>query len=411
MLNPDAIKSLVQKGLLSEIDIHFAKFISGFSIPEDPDIFLAAAMVSHATGNGDICLNLEAAAGNSLTDRPQDREGIQCPELEFWLKKLKAHQTVGSPGQFRPLILDEKNRLYLYRYWEYEKRLTDLIRSRTRNDAAKIDTGKLKGHLDALFPETGDPGMDWQKLAAAVAVMKRFCVISGGPGTGKTHAIARILAALIRQHHPDGLRIRLAAPTGKAAARLAESIGHAKRVLVRDSRILEAIPDTGSTIHRLLKPVKDSSYFTYNRDNPLPADVVVVDEVSMVDLPLMSKLIQALPEASRLILIGDRHQLASVQAGSVLGDICGGKIGNDFSESFARVLAPVMGGNPKQLSGPDEEKSGIRDCIVYFTRSYRFEKESGIDLLSRASILICCLGQEFFFKYITNIHVLQINFS
>ena len=134
----------------------------------------------------------------------------------------------------------------------------------------------------------------------------------------------------------------------------------------------------------MLKPVKGSPYFFYNRENPLPADVVVVDEASMVDLPLMSKLIQALPEESRLILIGDRHQLASVQAGSVLGDICGDKIDNGFSEAFARTLAPVVNYPPGQLASPRKDKTGIQDSMVYFTRSYRFEKESGINVLSRA---------------------------
>ena len=215
-------------------------------------------------------------------------------------------------------------------------------------------------------------------------MLKRFCVISGGPGTGKTYAVAGILATLIQHHGPEKLRIYLTAPTGKAAAKLAESIGHAKRALVVDPDILNAIPDISATIHRMLKPVKGSPYFVYNRENPLPADVVVVDEVSMVDLTLMSKLIQALPEDSRLILMGDRHQLASVQAGSVLGDICGDKVANGFSKPFARILADAVDGDLKPLTGDHQKKTDIQDSIVYFTRSYRFETESGIDQLSRA---------------------------
>jgi exodeoxyribonuclease V alpha subunit len=247
-----------------------------------------------------------------------------------------------------------------------------------------VDPEKLKQHLDVFFPETGKPGIDWQKLAAAVVVLKGFCVISGGPGTGKTYAIARILATLIEEHDPEELRIYLTAPTGKAAARLAESIGNAKKAMICDPNTLDAIPDVSATIHRMLKPVKGSPYFIYNRENPLPADVVVVDEASMVDLPLMSKLIQALPENSKLILIGDRHQLASVQAGSVLGDICGDKIDNGFSEAFARTLAAVVNCNREQLTSPRNEKADIQDSMVYFTRRYRFEKESGINALSRA---------------------------
>jgi exodeoxyribonuclease V alpha subunit len=380
----DILAKIDEIDYFSSIDRHFARFMTALSSQMDPVIGLSAALVSRNNREGDVCIDLTSFAGSTLHSETEAKHTLTCPKLSSWREHLRKSDLVGKPGEYYPLIWDDADRLYLYRYWEYEKILIDLIRSKTRSDVAEIEPGKLKRHLVAFFPESGDPDIDWQKLAAAVAVLKRFCVISGGPGTGKTYAIARILATLIEQHDPDGLRIYLAAPTGKSAARLAESISIAKRALTCEPKTLSAIPDVSSTIHRMLKPVKGSPYFVYNRENPLPADVVVVDEASMVDLPLMSKLMQALPEDSRLILIGDRHQLASVQAGSVLGDICGDKIDNGFSKLFARTLAALANCNPEKLTGSHNDKTGIQDSMVYFTKSYRFGKESGINVLSRA---------------------------
>jgi exodeoxyribonuclease V alpha subunit len=380
----DILTKIDQSDYFSSIDRHFARFMTGLSKQKDPIIGLSAALVSRNNREGDVCIDLTAFAGLALGSEAEVGQTLICPELSSWRKHLRESDLVGMPGETYPLIWDDADRLYLFRYWEYEKKLIDLIQLRTLSDGGGIDLDKLKQHLDAFFPDTDDPGVDWQKQAAAVAVLKPFCVISGGPGTGKTYAIARILATLIEQHDSDGLRIYLTAPTGKAAARLAESIGMAKKQLICGSKILSAIPDSSFTIHRMLKPVKDTPYFIYNSENPLPADVVVVDEASMVDLPLMSKLIQALPETSRLILIGDRHQLASVQAGSVLGDICGDKIDNGFSNAFAQIMASVVDCNSDQLTSSYREKTGIQDSMVYFTKSYRFEKESGISVLSQA---------------------------
>lgn len=380
----DILKKIDRSDYFSSIDRHFAHFMTELSPYSDPVIGLSAALVSRNNREGDVCIDLSFFAGRAIGSGKQGEQPLTCPKLAIWKEHLRKSDLVGKPGEYTPLIRDDENRLYLYRYWEYEKKLIDLIRSRTLGDVGRVDFDTLKQHLDAFFPEADTPAIDWQKLAAAVVVLKRFCVISGGPGTGKTFAIARILATLIEQHHPGKLRIYLTAPTGKAAARLAESIRSAKGSLTCDPGTLEAIPHVSSTLHRMLKPVKGSPYFFYNRENPLPADVVVVDEASMVDLPLMSKLMQALPEASRLILIGDRHQLASVQAGSVLGDICGDKIDNGFSASFARTLAGVVSCHSGQLTRSGKGTSDIQDNMVYFTKSYRFAKESGISKLSRA---------------------------
>ena len=213
--------------------------------------------------------------------------------------------------------------------------------------------------------------------------MKRFCVISGGPGTGKTFTVAKILALLLEQPGAEKIRIALAAPTGKAAARLQEAIKNSKEKLNCREEIKKLIPEEASTIHRLLGSVPDSPYFRHNAENPLPAEVVVVDEASMVDLALLSKLVQAVPPTARLILLGDKDQLASVEAGAVLGDICDTGKAHGYSQKFCDALKQVAGEN---VACPAEGRDGpgIRDSIIQLRRSYRFGAVSGIGEVSRA---------------------------
>ena len=384
MLKRNTIKSFLKKGLLSEIDIHFAKFITGFSPDNDPDIFLAAALVSHTTASGNICLNLETTSGNLLTGTHEDREPIECPRLDVWLEKLKTHPAVGRPGERFPLILDTKNRFYLYRYWDYENTLSKSIKKRICKNIANLDLQRLKNSLDRLFPKTKQTGVNWQKIAAAVASLRHFSVITGGPGTGKTFTVTRILALLLEQVPEKMLQIILAAPTGKAAARLKETLEQAKGRMNCDDAVKAMIPADVFTIHRLLKPIKGSPHFRHDPDNPLMADVVVVDEASMVDLALMAKLFQAVPENARLILLGDKDQLASVEAGSVLGDICDREVMHGFSVSFADHVKELTGEDLDQMISASGEGSGLQDSIVVLQKSYRFDVNSGIGGLSRA---------------------------
>jgi exodeoxyribonuclease V alpha subunit len=384
MLKRNTIKSFLKKGLLSEIDIHFAKFITGFSPDNDPDIFLAAALVSHTTASGNICLNLETTSGNLLTGTHEDREPIECPRLDVWLEKLKTHPAVGRPGERFPLILDTKNRFYLYRYWDYENTLSKSIKKRICKNIANLDLQRLKNSLDRLFPKTKQTGVNWQKIAAAVASLRHFSVITGGPGTGKTFTVTRILALLLEQVPEKMLQIILAAPTGKAAARLKETLEQAKGRMNCDDAVKAMIPADVFTIHRLLKPIKGSPHFRHDPDNPLMADVVVVDEAAMVDLALMAKLFQAVPENARLILLGDKDQLASVEAGSVLGDICDREVMHGFSVSFADHVKELTGEDLDQMISASGEGSGLQDSIVVLQKSYRFDVNSGIGGLSRA---------------------------
>jgi len=375
---------LYNAGIIREIDFHFARFISGLCPHDDPDIFMGAALVSNAAGNGDIYLDLALSAGKPLGEGLGAEPRLRCSELNAWTEKLHASPVVGSPGEVRPLILDKKNRLYLYRYWDYEKKLAELILKRAQEHIGDIDEFLLRNSLQRLFPENSANGIDWQKVAALAATLNKFCLISGGPGTGKTFTVAKILALLLEQAGDARLEILLAAPTGKAAARLSESIITAKKILNCRQDIIDDIPSEAYTIHRLLKTIPGSPYFIHNSENRLPADIVVVDEASMVDLALMSKLLEAIPATARLILIGDKDQLASVEAGSVLGDICDRNRVHGFSERFCKRLEKITGEEFNAGYERDNFKNKLQDCIVILKKSFRFTESSTIGKLSRS---------------------------
>ena len=377
------ISTLNTAGIFSRIDIHFARFILDFSNDQDPDIFLAAALVSRATANGDICLDLDSMSETVLIEKQAGQDPIFYPPVEKWRPKLEAHPTVGKPGQRCPLIIDNHNRLYLYRYWEYENKLSLSIRDRASRELADFNPLGVNATLNRLFPAT-DGGLDWQKVAAVIGLLKGFSVITGGPGSGKTHAIAGILALIVACTDDPKLNIYLTAPTGKAAARLGESILRVKEHLDCSRSIKEAIPGDVFTIHRLLKPIPGTPYFHHNSDHLLPADVVVVDEASMVDLALMSKLLQACPPNARILVTGDKDQLASVQAGSVLGDLCDRQVIHGFSKSFLKQIVKFSGIAMENFTQRPEDGSGLPDCICELQNNYRFSSQSGIGGISRA---------------------------
>jgi exodeoxyribonuclease V alpha subunit len=369
-------------GIFSSLDIHFASFIERLAGGNLPELFLAASLASKHTRDGHICLELSSVAGKRFPQNEDAENTIRCPELADWNEKLISSRVVGKPGEFKPLILDDKSRLYLYRYRDYQDKLARLIQQRINEDEQNVDMESINNHLETLFPTNQEDEIDWQKVAAFCALNKKFCVISGGPGTGKTTTVAKILALLIELAEPGSIRIALAAPTGKAAARMQEAINQAKASLNCSDEIKNAIPDDASTIHRLLGTIPHSPYFRHNADHPLPVDCVVVDEASMVDLALMSKLVQALPSQARLILLGDKDQLASVEAGAVFGDICDRGNIHGFSESMSAQLEKIIGSGLDSYTNQTEQP-GIQDCIVQLQKNYRFGLESGIGIVSR----------------------------
>jgi exodeoxyribonuclease V alpha subunit len=384
MIDQNTIMNLRKQNLLNQIDIHFAKFVAGFSANMDPDVFLAAALVSRTTGTGDICFNLEAAAGHLLTGTEDFIKPVKCPDLDVWLEKLSGSPAVGRRGEICPLILDDKNRLYLHRYWDYENSLSKSIEQRVQRPVTGLNFKRLRQTLDRLFPGSDAQEINWQKIAAAVACLKHFSVITGGPGTGKTFTVTKVLALLLEQSSGQKLQIYLSAPTGKAAARLKEAVEEAKNRMDCDASIKAEIHSEAFTLHRLLRPISGSPYFRYNRKNPLMADVLVVDEASMVDLALMAKLFEAVSENGRLILIGDKDQLASVEAGSVLGDICDRDVIHGFSAPFMNRIKELTGEDLEQEVQTSGAQSGLQDAIVVLQKSYRFDVGSGIGDLSRA---------------------------
>jgi len=371
---------LQSSGALSHLDLHFARFMERMAGEERGGLALAAALASSYTRSGHVCLDLSAIAGKLLDER---EASSRCPALGRWRADLEESSVVGKHGEYKPLILDARGRLYLYRYWRYQETLALAIKQRVSDEGISVDMTRLREGLERLFSPSRAGAIDWQKVAAAAALRKRFCVISGGPGTGKTSTVARILALLVEQARPgEKLRIALAAPTGKAAAKLQETIRGVKQSLHCLPGSRGKIPEDASTLHRLLGWVPGSPYFRHNADNPLPVDVMVVDEASMVDLALMSKLVQALPCKARLLLLGDKDQLASVEAGAVLGDICDTGSAHSFSERLCDHIQEATG---YIISGPSLRgpASNIHDAIIQLQQNFRFTSGSGIGTISR----------------------------
>jgi exodeoxyribonuclease V alpha subunit len=374
---------LYDNEILSVLDIHFASFIARLAGKNIFALSLAAALVSSYTRQGHVCLDLSNIEGKELLKGEERIDSVVCPKLNNWCKQLRETNVVGNPGEYKPLILDDHSRLYLFRYWQYQEKLADSIWRRIHDAGVDSNIRHMKEELRRFFPVNNAEEINWQNVAAFTALTKQFCVISGGPGTGKTSIIATILALLLKQAKPERLRIALAAPTGKAAAKLQESIRNMKSNLVCPNSIKDEIPEKASTIHRMLGSIPGSPYFRYNANNKLPVDVVVVDEASMVDLALMSKLMQAIPLESRVILLGDKDQLASVEAGAVLGDICDTGNEHNFSSSFCKDCKEVTGYRIHTQRQRAYE-SGIRDCIIQLEKNYRFGDESGIRAVSCA---------------------------
>lgn len=380
-MNNQDIKKLREKGIFNNLDIHFAKLMTCLSNRKSSELFLAAALVSSYKRQGHICIDLSAMGGTHLPDEVSD---ISCPEADKWVLELRKCTAVGEPGEFKPMILDNKSRLYMHRYHEYQHKLVDSIKLRINEDINDINLLKLKKEIEQMFPVPSiKEAQDWQKVAAFTAITKRFCVITGGPGTGKTTTVVKIIALLLALADHIKPRIALTAPTGKAAARLKEAIKNVGEELNIPKIIADAIPVEVSTIHRLLGYIPDSPYFRHHAENQLPVDVVIVDEASMVDMALMSKLVQALAPQTQLILLGDEDQLASVEAGAVLGDICDTGNTHDFSVEFADNLKKMTGCELEIRKNKGTE-SGICDSIIRLEKSYRFGENSGISLLSRA---------------------------
>ncbi|MBM1201759.1 exodeoxyribonuclease V subunit alpha [Pseudomonas fragi] len=394
----------VERGWLRALDKAFVAFLHERDPQGDPLVLLAAALTSHQLGHGHVCLDLfetlkEPDFALSLPPEGDVQTGamllpsqlLEALDGEAWCKALQASSLVEHAGQSsadaasRPLVLSER-RLYLRRYWTYERRIDGALRQRLA--VAEATPADLPARLNGLFgsPAQNAP-VDWQKLACALATRGAFSIVTGGPGTGKTTTVVRLLALLQAPAVEAGtpLRIRLAAPTGKAAARLTESISVQVKSLEVDDKVRQKIPSDVTTVHRLLGSRPGTRHFRHHAGNRLPLDVLVVDEASMIDLEMMANLLDALPAHARLVLLGDKDQLASVEAGAVLGDLCRDAEAGWYTAQTRSWLEQVSGEN---LSASDLQQDldgthPLAQQVVMLRHSRRFGEGSGIGQLSR----------------------------
>jgi exodeoxyribonuclease V alpha subunit len=282
-----------------------------------------------------------------------------------------------------PLVLDGK-RLYLRRYWNHEQRVAQAIGRRLALPPSTPP--QLAEQLARLFPSKATDVPDWQRIACALAARGAFTVITGGPGTGKTTTVVRLLGllqTLQREHSPRPLRIRLAAPTGKASARLQASISAQVAQLDVDDDVRATIPSQVDTLHRLLGARPDTRHFRHDSTHPLHLDVLVIDEASMIDLEMMSAVLAALPDDARLILLGDKDQLSSVEAGAVLGDLCRRAETAHYSASTADWLRQTTGDHVDTWIRADA--TPLDQHVAMLRYSHRFGAGSGIGMLAQAT--------------------------
>lgn len=382
-------------GWLRTLDLTLALSLQRLR-PDTPEpVLLAAALCSRAVALGHSELPLVEVPA-LLAEVAADASPPPLPALALWRELLRqspwvaalddaAHEPTDTLGKVLVLAHDA---LSLRRYWDYETRLASALRRRAADPLpATNTTAAVRARLHALFPALARGDTDAQALAAALCLQQRLVLLTGGPGTGKTSTVARALVLLSEQRSaPAPLRIALAAPTGKAAARLSEALRDNLRALIDagclDADTAAALDQPATTVHRLLGWQHGRIDFVHHRNNPLAADVVVIDEASMVDLPLMTKLVEAVPDAARLLLIGDRDQLASVEAGDVLAAMCDAAgPGERFPSAVADTLSAAMGVAVAADSGASGALAG---CRVQLQHSYRQQAELQLKPLAQA---------------------------
>lgn len=394
-----------QAQLLRPLDIALLRALPQAATLPEP-VLLYLMLASSQLAQGHLCLDLQSAATKPLQLLPlalRDRRQSQllldfCAEypptqVAAALVQYPALVAVNSSAATdaaagkQPFVL-KGQRLYLRRYADDEAVIADFIASRRESDKTlrqQLDPGSVRQMLQMLFP-AANADIDWQQQACALAASSYFAVITGGPGTGKTTTVLKLLLLLLQQAS-QGLHIVLAAPTGKAAARLTESLAQSRPKLAADlpelASLLPQLPQRAQTVHRLLAPKPDGSGFRYHAGQPLPADVVIVDEASMLDVSLFAALVRALPPQCRLILLGDKDQLASVEAGAVLAEICRHAEAGGYSAESAEWLKALTGQTlPAAFLSPQPD--ALDQQVMMLRHSHRFGADSGIGQLARA---------------------------
>ncbi|MGK5077118.1 exodeoxyribonuclease V subunit alpha [Janthinobacterium sp. HLX7-2] len=390
-----------EAGHLRRLSAAFARFIATLDegAPAGPDtaaVGVACVVLSELEGRGHSCLMLADLAGEPSQLLGWSEElwhavlavAGPLPESTGGWRALLARAPqvwqVGAPEMQQPLVLDGE-RLYLRRYWRDETLVGGKIAARAQ-DLTTPPLAQVRQWLDILFDQpTRDAGPDWQKVACAIALRGKVAIITGGPGTGKTYTVASLLTLLFAvSPQPEQLRIALAAPTGKAAARLKQSIDKALSGLAE--KVGEALPllelarrmGAARTLHSLLGARPDTRAFAHHAGNPLDVDVLIVDEASMVHLEMMASVLDALPSTAILILLGDKDQLASVEAGAVLGDLChDAQAGGYTADTIAYAQAASGVAIPAQFSGEPGAAGALAQQTVMLRHSHRFSGPIG----------------------------------
>ncbi|MDX5406211.1 MAG: exodeoxyribonuclease V subunit alpha [Chromatiaceae bacterium] len=382
----------VERRWLRALDAQLPQTLHQLSKEPNPLIWLLCALLCHQYGRGHSCILLSDLVDdpdgllslppqNQFLQRFSDRPSVilrgltlqdyqQALALSGWLTQGASHAA--------PLVLSD-NRLYLHRLYQAEQLVKQQLSARLSQQLPLADAVAAK--LAELFAPAPASGIDWQKLACAMALQRRFSIITGGPGTGKTTTVVKLLALLqygagLKQ---QALTIKLAAPTGKAAVRLTESISGALSRL--PAELSACIPTDVTTLHRLLGALPNRRSFKHNGHNPLQLDVLVVDEASMIDLEMMAALLEALPAQAQLVLLGDKDQLSSVEAGSVLGDLCRGADLGAYHADTLKLLAPFSEAALTAFAG---DGSALNQATVMLRYSHRFDAKSGIGMLAAA---------------------------
>ena len=372
---------------LRALDAQLPQTLHQLAAEPNPLVWLLTALLCHQYGRGHSCILLQdlLTDPDALLSLPPQNQFLQrfSDRPSALLSGITLHDYRQALAQspwlqhdsIAPLVLAD-DRLYLHRLYQAEQQVKQHIHQRCAAVIPLASGVPLK--LDALFTPAAADKPDWQRLACVMALQRRFAIITGGPGTGKTTTVVKLLA-LLQQSAANPLVIKLAAPTGKAAVRLTESIGGALNSLPAGFDL--AIPTEVTTLHRLLGAVPNRRSFKHHADNPLQLDVLVVDEASMVDLEMMAALLVALPQHAQLILLGDKDQLSSVEAGSVLGDLCRGADAGGYHADTLALLAPYSSASLTPWQG---EGTVLNQATVMLRHSHRFSSDSGIGQLAAA---------------------------
>ena len=397
----ETFESWRRLGWMRPLEARFVEFLASLEPGSDGRVLLAGGLVSHALSQGHVCVDLRdliADPARILALPPEDNsihangimdeselataraaidQDIAALDIDAWLAALHQSRLVGSGEGTTPLVLDG-TLLFLRRNWDGTREVRHALAERGTSLDAALPPAELRALFDALFaaPENGGEP-DWQKIACAVALRYPFSVITGGPGTGKTWTMVKLLGLLqgvnAKVCGADGrpLRIMLAAPTGKAAARMTESMRDNWQQLPVDYRDERFRPEDARTLHRLLGSRPDSRHFRHDRHNPLPGDVIVVDEASMIDLQMMQALCRAVAPKTRLVLLGDKDQLASVEPGAVFGDLCQGAEEVNFDPDLVDWVAEATGERVQAGGG----RNHLSNQVVMLRRSHRFNRD------------------------------------